>query len=121
MCRAVNVICSDLLRLNEFTAGIGRTAAPSPTGRISIQDPVPTQPGWRTVYGGGTLTLTAHSNVLKTFMGGDGLVAIHGAGTGRSWRVGQASSYGCVILAERQLAITARYARAGTPVLVDRS
>jgi lipoprotein-anchoring transpeptidase ErfK/SrfK len=108
-------------RLHAFSAGVGRPATPTPTGRFAIQDPVPTLPGWRSVYGGWTLTLTAHSNVLKTFMGGDGLVAIHGAGTGRSWRVGRASSFGCVILSEPQLAITARYARAGTPVVIDRS
>jgi hypothetical protein len=47
-------------------------------------------------------------------MGGDGLVAIHSAGSGRSWRVGRASSFGCVILADRQLAVAARHARAGT-------
>ena len=108
-------------RIHAFPAGIGRPATPTPVGRFAIQDPVPTLPGWRSVYGRWTLTLTAHSNVLKRFMGGDGLVAIHGAGTGRGWRVGQASSYGCVILGEPQLAIAARYARAGTPVVVDRS
>ena len=53
-------------------------------------------------------------------MGGDGLVAIHGAGSGRSWRVGAPSSFGCVILDEPALRIAARHARAGTPVIIDR-
>jgi lipoprotein-anchoring transpeptidase ErfK/SrfK len=107
--------------LHRFSAGIGRPGTPTPVGRFAIQDPVPTVPGWRSVYGAWTLTLTAHSNVLKHFMGGDGLVAIHGTGTGRGWRVGQPSSNGCVILAEPELAVAARYARAGTPVVIDRS
>lgn len=108
-------------RLHAFRAGVGRPATPTPVGRFAIQDPVPTHPGWRSVYGGWTLTLTAHSEVLKSFMGGEGLVAIHGTGAGRPWRVGRASSFGCVILGERQLAVAARYARAGTPVVIDRS
>jgi lipoprotein-anchoring transpeptidase ErfK/SrfK len=108
-------------RVASFRAGIGRPGTPTPTGRFAIQDPVRTLPGWRGVYGGWTLTLTAHSTVLTSFMGGDGLVAIHGTGSGRGWRVGQPSSHGCVILGERDLAITARYARAGTPVTIDHS
>lgn len=108
-------------RLAVFPAGIGRPDTPTPVGRFAIQDPVATLPGWRSVYGRYTLTLTAHSPTLKSFMGGDGLVAIHGTGTGRGWRVGATSSNGCVILAEPALAATARFARAGTPVIITRS
>ncbi len=108
-------------RLAAWPAGIGRPGTPTPVGRFAIQDPVPTLPEWRGVYGAFTLTLTAHSPTLRRFMGGDALVAIHGAGSGRSWRVGTPSSYGCVILSEPALAVAARYARAGTPVVVDRS
>ncbi len=108
-------------RLASWPAGIGRPGTPTPVGRFAIQDPVPTLPGWRGVYGAHTLTLTAHSPTLRRFMGGDALVAIHGAGSGRSWRVGTPSSYGCVILSEPALAVAARYARAGTPVIIDRS
>lgn len=108
-------------RLAAWPAGIGRPGTPTPVGRFAIQDPVPTLPAWRSVYGAFTLTLTAHSPTLRRFMGGDALVAIHGAGSGRSWRVGEASSYGCVILAEPALATAARYARPGTPVVIDRS
>lgn len=108
-------------RVAGWPAGIGRSGTPTPVGRFAIQDPVPTLPEWRGVYGRFTLTLTAHSTALRRFMGGDALVAIHGAGSGRSWRVGTASSFGCVILAEPALAVAARYARAGTPVIIDRS
>lgn len=108
-------------RIAAWSAGVGRPGTPTPVGRFAIQDPVPTLPEWRSVYGAFTLTLTAHSPTLRRFMGGDALVAIHGAGSGRSWRVGEASSYGCVILSEPALAVAARYARAGTPVVIDRS
>jgi lipoprotein-anchoring transpeptidase ErfK/SrfK len=114
-------IWSGARRIAAWRAGIGRPGTPTPVGRFAIQDPVPTLPAWRAVYGRYTLTLTAHSPTLRRFMGGDALVAIHGAGSGRSWRVGAASSYGCVILDEPALAVAARYARAGTPVVIDRS
>jgi lipoprotein-anchoring transpeptidase ErfK/SrfK len=107
-------------RLATFPAGVGRAATPTPVGRFAIQDPFVTLPEWRSVYGRFTLTLTAHSPVLRSFMGGDGLVAIHGTGSGRGWRVGVASSNGCVVLSERALAVAARFAAAGTPVLITR-
>ncbi len=59
-------------------------ATPTPVGRFAIQDPFVTLPEWRGVYGRFTLTLTAHSPALRSFMGGDGLVAIHGTGRGRA-------------------------------------
>ena len=114
-------IWSGARRVAAWPAGVGMPGTPTPTGRFAIQDPVPTLPAWRGVYGSWTLTLTAHSPTLRTFMGGDALVAIHGPGTGRSWKVGTASSHGCVILAEPALAVAARYAVPGTPVVVERS
>lgn len=108
-------------RLAVYPAGIGRPGTPTPVGRFAIQDPVLTLPGWRGMYGKYTLTLTAHSPTLTSFMGGDGLTAIHGAGSGRGWRVGVVSSNGCVILSTPALAATARYAKAGTPVIITRT
>jgi len=70
------------------------------------------------VYGGWTIPLTAHSPTLRRFMGGDGLVALHGGG---SWRVGARSSNGCVVLGEGDLAVVARLVRPGTPVDVRRA
>lgn len=107
-------------RLAVFPAGVGRAATPTPAGRFAIEDPFVTLPEWRGVYGRFTLTLTAHSPALRSFMGGNGLVAIHGTGAGRGWRVGTASSNGCVVLGERALAVAARFAKAGTPVLITR-
>lgn len=107
-------------RLAVFPAGVGRPGTPTPAGRFAIEDPFETLPAWRGVYGRYTLTLTAHSAALRRFMGGDGLVAIHGTGSSGAWKVGGASSNGCVVLSERALAVVARFAKGGTPVLIAR-
>ncbi|MGD9696309.1 MAG: L,D-transpeptidase [Thermoleophilia bacterium] len=105
-------------RVARWRAGVGRPGTPTPTGRFAIEDPVRTAPDQRSIYGAYTITLTAYSPTLTRFMGGDGLIAIHGAGAGRSRRVGTVSSNGCVILGERALAVAARWARPGTPVTI---
>jgi len=105
-------------RVASFAAGVGRPGTPTPVGRFAVQDALPTLPAWRRVYGGWTIPLTAHSPTLRRFMGGDGLVALHGGG---SWRVGARSSNGCVVLGEGDLAVVARLVRPGTPVDVRRA
>lgn len=107
-------------RLGRWRAGIGRPGTPTPVGVFAVQDAVRTLGPWRLVYGGHTIALTAHSRVVRRFAGGDGLVAIHGAGDGGLGRVGRPSSHGCVILGESALALVARVARAGTPVVIAR-
>lgn len=108
-------------RIGAWRAGFGRAGTPTPVGRFAVQDAVVTLPGWRGVYGSRTIALTAHSPTLRTFMGAPALVGIHGPGGAGAWRVGRPSSNGCVILAEGALVVAARYARAGTPVVIDRA
>jgi lipoprotein-anchoring transpeptidase ErfK/SrfK len=103
------------VRLVSWAAGVGRPQTPTPTGHFAISDALRTLPAWRGVYGEHTITLTAHSSVLESFMGGNGLVAIHGGNTGR---VGRAASNGCVILSAPHLTRLRRYARPGTPVII---
>jgi hypothetical protein len=105
-------------KVATFRAGIGRPGTPTPTGDFAIQDPLQTPTQLRSTYGSWTLILTAHSEAIDQFNGGDALIGIHGAGDGRSWRVGEASSYGCVVLSEPDLAVAARYAWPGTPVKI---
>ena len=102
-------------RLHRWPAGVGRPSTPTPLGDFAVQDTMRTLPAWRGAYGSHTVALTAHSPVLTWFMGGEGLVAVHG---GRLGRVGQAASNGCVILAPGPLAALARIAAPGTPVRV---
>ena len=58
-------------RIKSFGAAVGTGGTPTPTGLFAIHDPVPTS-GELGPY---IFVLTAHSNVLKTFAGGDGVVA----------------------------------------------
>ena len=82
----------------------------------AIQPPDPNQ-----FYGSWMLTLTAHSNVLDTFAGGDGRVALHGrGGNSLSVPVGHASSHGCVRMRNADIDWLARHAEARTPVVIVR-
>ena len=102
----------------SFAVVIGAPKTPTPTGRFAISEaiklPDPTQ-----FYGSWMLTLTAHSNVLDTFEGGDGQVALHGrGGNSLTVPVGTAGSNGCVRMRNGDIAWLAGRAGAGTPVVV---
>jgi lipoprotein-anchoring transpeptidase ErfK/SrfK len=100
---------------------IGAPTTPTPTGLFSIIG------AWRSpptaFLGSWILPLTAHSNALHEFDGGDGTVGIHGRG-GASLLdpLGSARSHGCIRLANSAIdwlvhAIGAAQL-AGTPVWV---
>ena len=77
---------------------IGAPATPTPTGLFSIIG------AWRSppnaFLGSWILPLTAHSDALRTFDGGDGTVGIHGrGGTSLLAPLGSARSHGCIRLA----------------------
>jgi len=77
---------------------IGAPTTPTPTGLFSIIG------AWRSppnaFLGSWILALTAHSNVLHEFDGGNGRIGIHGRG-GTSLRdpLGTNRSHGCIRLA----------------------
>ena len=96
--------------------GIGRTATPTPTGRFAVDDMWTTDAATRPIYGRFVLSLTAHSNVLMRFDGGEGRIAIHGGGAAN--RVGARSSFGCLIVSAATLQRLWRLVRPGTPVTV---
>jgi lipoprotein-anchoring transpeptidase ErfK/SrfK len=77
---------------------IGAPATPTPTGLFSIIGAWPSPPG--AFLGSWILALTAHSDVLHEFDGGNGRIGIHGRG-GASLLdpLGSAGSHGCVRLA----------------------
>lgn len=74
------------------------TGTPTPTGLFAIAWAVPSNPN--DFLGSWVLELTARSNVLQRFEGGDGTVGIHGRG-GASLvdPLGTAASHGCIRLA----------------------
>jgi lipoprotein-anchoring transpeptidase ErfK/SrfK len=74
---------------------VGKPSTPSPDGLFAVWWAIPWQPD--DFLGSWVLELTAHSDVLQQFDGGDGTVAIHGRG-GASLQdpLGTALSHGCI-------------------------
>jgi hypothetical protein len=113
----------DVFRLDErvrsFRAVVGAPGTPTPHGSFAISERV-SLGNRHNFYGSWILTLTSHSNVLDTFEGGDGRVAIHGRG-GMSLRdpLGSARSHGCIRLDNAAIEWLARIAQPGTPVAID--
>ncbi|MGD9696777.1 MAG: L,D-transpeptidase [Thermoleophilia bacterium] len=97
-----------------FRAAVGTSGTPTPTGLFAVQDLVPSSAANRRSLGRYILTLTAYSNVLKTFMGGNGLVAIHGSPT--TSVLGRAVSHGCIRISNPAITRLYRLAQPGTPV-----
>lgn len=101
-------------RVARFSAAVGTGSTPTPTGLFAVQDPVPSSASQRSYLGPYIITLTAYSNVLKSFMGGNGLVAIHG--TNATGLLGQAVSHGCIRIDNAAVTRLYRVAQPGTPV-----
>ncbi len=70
---------------------VGTPYTPTPSGSFFVSDLIPNPGG---PFGTFALGLSAHSNVLTEFAGGDGQVAMHG--TNQPQLMGTASSHGCV-------------------------
>ena len=102
--------------LRIFRAAVGTGGTPTPIGLFAVQDPFAAP---RDQLGPFILVLTAHSGVLRTFAGGDGIVAIHGWPD--SSVLGHAVSHGCVRMNRDDIRYLARFAQTGTPVLISRS
>lgn len=105
----------------RYRAVIGAPATPTPTGLFALIDAFRNDPD--DFLGRWVVTLTAHSDVLQRFDGGDGRVALHGRG-GASLRdpLGSAASHGCVRLSNEAIAgLVGRIgllALPGTPVRI---
>jgi lipoprotein-anchoring transpeptidase ErfK/SrfK len=96
---------------------VGASSTPTPTGTffttVLVRPDDPTGPYGPLAYG-----LSAYSEVLDTFAGGDGQVAIHG--TNSPWSIGQAASHGCIRLPNDAIRRLARVLPLGTPVRITR-
>jgi hypothetical protein len=102
----------------SYRVVVGKSSTPTPTGLFAVAAEL-RQPDSQGFLGAWVLPLTAHSNVLKRFDGGDGQVALHGRG-GASLLdpLGTARSHGCVRLDNKAIAWVATHVPLGTPVLV---
>jgi lipoprotein-anchoring transpeptidase ErfK/SrfK len=101
---------------------IGAPTTPTPTGLFAIIGAWPSPPN--AFLGSWILALTAHSNVLHEFDGGNGRIGIHGRG-GSSLQVplGTSRSHGCIRLANTAIDwlvhIIGRAQLPGTPVQIE--
>jgi len=93
--------------------GVGSEANPTPTGKFFVTDSValadPTSP-----WGPHALGLSARSDTVTEFNGGDGIIGIHGTNNPRS--IGHAVSLGCVRVANEIITRLHEVIAIGTPV-----
>ncbi|HEX6238636.1 MAG TPA: L,D-transpeptidase [Acidimicrobiales bacterium] len=94
---------------------IGTDTNPTPTGRFYVVDKLDTgDPGGP--YGQFAYGLSAHSESLTEFAGGDGQVGIHGTNDPAS--IGQSVSHGCVRVPNDIASQLAEIVNLGTPVTI---
>ncbi|HUA12826.1 MAG TPA: L,D-transpeptidase [Solirubrobacteraceae bacterium] len=106
-------------RRRLFRAVVGKPSTPTPSGLYAIaaeirqRDPAGFVGSW-------VMPLTAHSDVLHRFDGGDGQVALHGrGGVSLLDPLGTALSHGCVRLANTAIDWIAAHVPIGTPVRIS--
>ncbi|MFN8121173.1 MAG: L,D-transpeptidase family protein [Thermoleophilia bacterium] len=99
--------------LNRWSVGVGTPQNPTPQGLFALSEIVP-QSNPRGFYGPFILTLSAHSDRLSDFDGGQGQVAIHG--TNLPGLLGGAVSHGCVRMPNTGIKKVAKLVPPGAPV-----
>ncbi len=100
--------------LASHSVGVGTPRTPTPLGEFYVDATVHlTKPS---VYGVGQLSVSGFSEVLKTFGGGIGQIAIHG--TNNPGDVNRAISNGCIRMVNDAWKQVASLAPNGTPVSI---
>ena len=106
--------------MRRFSAVVGAPSTPSPVGLYAVYEADP-QPSANAFVGSWVIQLTAFSEVLDSYGGGPGRVAIHGrGGASLADPLGTARSHGCIRVANRDVQWLARSVPAGTPVRIHR-
>jgi lipoprotein-anchoring transpeptidase ErfK/SrfK len=100
----------------QSQAVIGTPATPTPTGTFYVTDPVDLRSHPNGSYGAFALGLSGYSNVLMSFNGGPGQIAIHG--TNATNLLGQDKSNGCVRVPNDVIVRIAQTVPLGTPVSI---
>ena len=100
----------------ETAVGIGSPASPTPVGFFFVTDAVritnPAGPWGPYAFG-----LSARSDSVTEFNGGDGIIGIHG--TNRPTSIGEAQSLGCVRLPNDVMLELSALLSVGTPVTIE--
>jgi lipoprotein-anchoring transpeptidase ErfK/SrfK len=107
-------------RVRSVRAVVGAPGTPTPRGLAAIYERN-RQPDRTGFLGPWALSLTALSDVLESYGGGPGRIAIHGRG-GASLRdpLGSARSHGCVRVSNGAVEWLAVHVLPGTPVDIRR-
>lgn len=105
-------------RVKSFGAVVGRPGTPTPHGLFALWEKN-RQPDPTAFLGPWALSLTSFSDVLKSFGGGPGRVAVHGrAGASLRDPLGSARSHGCIRIDNVYVSWMARRLPRGTPVRI---
>lgn len=111
--RRVTVLSGDDEVLLEETAAMGTDRTPTPLGQFFV-DGIVDLDYKGGAYGAYQVSVSGFSDVLKSFGGGNGQIALHG--TNRPDLLGQDVSNGCVRLSNEAITALAWLAPTGTPV-----
>jgi lipoprotein-anchoring transpeptidase ErfK/SrfK len=102
-------------RIATYPVAVGTPSTPTPRGLFYIVELLrPGNPNGS--YGPYAFGLSAHSDALKTFAGGDGRVGLHG--TDEPGLIGSSVSHGCIRLRNAAIRRLAKILPLGTPVLI---
>lgn len=102
-------------KLRSFPIAVGEPKTPTPVGTFAVAEVIPTGDP-KAFLGPIVMPLTAFSNVLNEFAGGNGRVAIHG--TSMPELIGKPVSHGCIRMRNADIMRLTRLVRAGTPVVI---
>jgi lipoprotein-anchoring transpeptidase ErfK/SrfK len=95
------------------TVAVGTSANPTPTGQFYVTDSI-TMGYEGSPWGPHAFGLSARSDTITEFNGGDGIIGIHG--TNKASSIGQAASLGCVRLPNDMITALYEMVPIGTPV-----
>jgi hypothetical protein len=112
--KMLRVFDGDALVL-ETAVAIGSPENPTPVGEFFVTDMLDTGNDEGS-YGPLAVGVSAHSEQLSEFAGGDGQIGIHG--TNQPWSIGQAVSHGCVRVPNDVVTQLAQILPLGTPVTI---
>lgn len=102
-------------KLRSFPVAVGEPETPTPLGKFAVAEVIPTGDP-KAFLGPIVMPLTAFSNVLNEYAGGNGRVAIHG--TSKPELIGTAASHGCIRMRNADIQRLTRLVRGGTPVII---
>ena len=100
----------------ESAVVVGADKTPTPPGRFFVTDPLDLHKQPNAGYGVFALGISGYSDVLTSFKGGPGQLAVHG--TNNPDQVGQNISNGCVRVPNDVIEQLAVQASLGTPVTI---